>query len=357
MANTVARLSSDPPLLSSTMGQQLSDLAMKVFGCLPVGVDHVGGNDRNAFLVDMGDRSYFFTKRGRLVDARIEARVLRMLEPSVHTPRLKANVEDWIVQEYLEGTRLPVLLNSLDSMKKREKAVSSALEALLHIYALAEKLNMKDQLPIIGEQRDWFVHRLQAAKRLSKDTGIGLPDVDYDLLLDTFSAPRDQFIKYDARPGNTLVDGNLAYWFDWEDCGAGNTLEDLAFVLCDEWTAIDADTEEQLIDRFLPFFRQQKSHDEALHYLTVYGVIQTTVRLRMALKYRMRDGKWWDRDECLSGDKVGVTQTETARLCERGKRWSQRLPELKGFEVWFNEIKGFFEIPDHKELLPTSQAA
>jgi len=357
MAGKIRSLPQASKVLSKEREQEIAELSKTVFDRLPERVAFPGGKSRSAFLVDMGDKYYIYAKRGRRGDARVESRVLKALQGSGFTPELTAVAGEWVVQEYLSGIRLPVYLNQLKSMSDREQVVGSAIESLINIYRKAEQGNLADHLPAIGEAREWFYSRTGAAKRMSNDLKLPVPNVDRNLLTDIMHGPRDRFMKYDARPGNALVDGSHVYWFDWEDCGAGDPIEDLAFILCDEWMNLDASAESRLIERFLPFFAHERSLEEVRRQLTVYGLVHVTVRLRMALKYRCRDKKWWDRDVCLAGDKVGNTPTETARLCDRGIRWAGQLPELHGFTPWFREIIDYFELPKFSETLPELQVA
>jgi len=79
-------------------------------------------------------------------------------------------------------------------------------------------------------------------------------------------------------------------------------------------------------------------------------------RLRMALSLFRNGNGWWDRGACLRGDKVGNTELETARLCDRIKRWAKQLPELHGLVPWITTIQSMMSIP-HSVSAPMRSAA
>jgi len=238
-----------------------------------------------------------------------------------------------------------VILDQMTSMKERGKIVSRALESLLHLQEAAMAGGLHRRVPAIGAANNWSWNRTGAAKRMSKQIGIAAPELDRKWLAGKLDVKHSDFIKWDARPGNAMVDGEMVRWFDWEDCGRGCTLNDLAFVLCDEWSCLDGETELKIEKHFLPLFSKFESLDEGQEYLRLFGMTHTVLRLRMALKFRIRDGKWWSRDMCLAGDKVGVTSTETARLVARGKRLADDVAQLRPYINWLDEVAEYFELP------------
>ncbi len=155
---------------------------------------------------------------------------------------------------------------------------------------------------------------------------------------------RDEFVKWDARPGNAMVNDGHVIWFDWEDCGRSKALDDLAFVLCDEWTPLDGEAEARLVDTYFPFFNRSLSQQQGEHYLRLFGVTHIVLRIKMAVKLQVRDDKWWDRDYCLQGDKIGVTASEVGHQISRGRRWADGIEEFKPLLPWFDELAAHYEI-------------
>lgn len=357
MAKNTSRAQAEKAPLDQETAREIAALSQELFGVKPQRIAFPGGKSRSAYLVDAGGRRSVFARRGKRGDATLEANMLRLLEPRPDTPRLIAHSDPWTVQEFVEGTRLPIHLDECETMTQRERAVDLCLSSLADIHAHMVLRRDVDFLPAIGSSRDWIRTRVSAAHRLSRDCGLAEPIVDRDWLVDLMDNPRNTFIKYDARPGNALIDGDRVCWFDWEDCGLGQPVEDLASLLCDEWTSLDASAEQRMVEKHLGAFRGPMSCDEAYHYLLVYGVMHVATRLRMALKYRLRDGDWWDRTMCLAEDKVGNTAEEIGRLTERGTRWAQRHSHLQGFVPWFENVNEHFSIDVHNVTVRQPQAA
>ena len=301
---------------------EIQALCGQFLGFWPAKIDFPGGDRRETYFVTQGGNAFILTRRGSKESAELEARVLTALEPSGVTPRLKAVSDVWVIQQFLHGTRLPIVLDSSDDAAEHETIVGGALDALLKIYEVADRTSLVRRVPVIGSQRQWFTDRLAVVSKLSEYLNIRRPHVDWDQIADSFDHPRDEFIKYDARPGNAIWSDNAAYWFDWEDCGGGRRIEDLIFVLCDEWTAISAETEQKLFDAYLPSFAGSLSIDDAELYARHYGVLKIINRLNRALEHHVAMNGWRDRDDALLNDQIGNTRSEIERLCQRGRRWA-----------------------------------
>jgi hypothetical protein len=150
-------------------------------------------------------------------------------------------------------------------------------------------------------------------------------------------------VKWDARPGNALIvndgadDGGVA-WIDWEHCGARDALDDLAWLLCDEYMPDHVGLESALLKRFLPLFaiQSKRSPEDALVYLSRFGSLHTCMRLLLVLKHK-GDGAWWSAEACERTDRVGVTAQAARRLCARGARWSGRWPGGDRMSQFFSD--------------------
>ena len=344
------RVMAEPALKSSDVfdddrTSQVAELSDKVFGRPPKRVAFPGGQSRSAFIADMGDAPYVFAKREDKDDAQLEGIVLRTLGDSRYVPKLKAVVENWVVQEFIPGGRLPMVLEAEADYSERERLVAGALESLIHIHETAHAKNLHHRVPKVGTVDKWLWNRTGAAKRISKALDIAPPELDREKLVERMDVKRDEFVKWDARPGNAMVTREGVLWFDWEDCGRSKALDDLAFVLCDEWMDVGVDGEWRLIDTYFPFFNRSLSPHQGRHYLRLFGVTHMVLRLRMAQKLYSRDDEWWDRDYCLKGDKIGVTPTEMARLVNRAKRWSDGVDELKPLPAWLDSLAGRLKLP------------
>ncbi len=139
--NKPARNSSE--VFNEDRSRQVSWLSNKVFGRDPKRVAFPGGTSRSAFVADMDEEAPFvFAKRENREDAQLEGIILRTLGSTGYVPKLKAVVDNWVVQECIPGTRLPVLLDETEDMDAREKLVAASLESLVNIHTAAHKTNL-----------------------------------------------------------------------------------------------------------------------------------------------------------------------------------------------------------------------
>lgn len=323
----------------------IAALSQRVFGRAPRRMAFPGGTSRSAFIVDMGGETFVFARREDRDDAQLEGIVLKSLSATGFVPGLRAVADEWVVQQFIEGERLPVALDAEPDMPRREALVENALESLLAIHEAAHTRNLQHRVPKVGTVDKWLWNRTGAAKRIAKSIGIMAPDFDRKKLVKLMDVKRDEFIKWDARPGNAMVTDQGTVWFDWEDCGRSKALDDLAFVLCDEWCTLDAAAETRLLEKLFPLFNRSLGTRRGEHYLRLFGVTHMLMRLRMATKLHARKNEWWDRDYCLAGDKVGVTAEETARLIARIRRWSDGVEEWRGLSAWLDDVCEHYGIP------------
>jgi len=118
--------------------------------------------------------------------------------------------------------------------------------------------------------------------------------------------------------------------------GTRNRLDDMAWILGDEFLPDFPKAEQSLVERFIPKFADLLSVQQAHNYLMAYGTFHMVVRLGLILKHM--DGEWWDQDYCIDGDKIGVTLLCAQRLCARGSRWSGNCELTKPLSGWFTKI-------------------
>ena len=324
--------------------REVEALTQKVFGQKPKRVAFPGGTHRAAFIADIGGDLFVLAKRESVEDAQLEAIVLKCLSKTGHVPEFVARQERWLVQQCVPGQRLPILLDEAEPGAPRQAMLGDALEALAIIHDAALDEGLQHRVPRVGIRPGWIDDRIEEMHLTSKILEIGEAKIDQPAIKKILDVKHRDFIKWDARPGNALVYEGRHYWFDWEDCGRRNALDDLACLFCDEWSMITAQAEDALIDRFLPRFARSMSLDRAHDYLMVAGLVQTTHRLRLAVKYHHQDHRWWSRSKCLQGDKVGVTAQEVGRLCERGTRWAVRHELLSSYVEWLQRVADVLDV-------------
>lgn len=311
-----------------------------LLSCDVVSIDYPGGRSRESYRLHLDDgRRVIATRRSDLAFARREVRVLEALNrQSAPVPRLLAtNHSQVLIQEYVAGRRLSEALQQPEPMR-HEQLVDAALGSLAQIHAGASCEQLESAVEVLGETDGWIRGLLARPAVIGEHLGEASPPLDVEDLVHRLRVRRPRFIKWDARPGNAIVtDSGSVFWFDWEHAGARNRLDDLAWILGDEFLPDHPAAELSLIERHLPHFADQFDAQEAHDYLMTYGSFHMTVRLGLVLKYM--DGEWWDLDRCIAEDKVGVTLECASRLCRRASRWAAKAPGLEPLSPWFEALE------------------
>jgi hypothetical protein len=227
----------------------------------------------------------------------------------------------------------------------------------------AEKAGLAKRVAPIGASAEWLTGLLATPGRVAAQ--LDLPDPGIGALITPEQlAPRQySFVKWDARPGNALLveegaDEGGVGWVDWEHCGARDALDDLAWLLCDEYMPDDAGLESILLKRYLPLFALQskRSPEDALVYLSRFGSLHSCMRLSLILKFK-GEGPWWNPEICERTDRVGVTAQGAQRLCKRGARWARRCPGGERLSKFFLDAEQRLRPASVEVDLPVSPAS
>ena len=248
-------------------------------------------------------------------------------------PRLLAHDEAWVIQEDAGRRRLSEFLHTA---REEEGAghLDAAVQALLECQVAASKAGLERQVAILGDQK----RLLKVPGKVAARLGLPPPFLATGDLMRVLRAPSHHFIKWDTRLANAVLgDDRSVVWIDWEECGRGNRLRDLAWLLCDEWLPEWPDTEERIIKKYLGAFADGaalgEGTEEATDYLAVFGTLQATSRLDALLGLK-GDGPWWDEGACLAHELFGVTRANALRLCARAIRWAARSPLTLPLAPW-----------------------
>lgn len=298
-----------------------------------------GGKSRDACRLILEDgRIAFGTRRESPRLAALEARVLKKLgAEGAPVPRVLAFNGLILIQEDLGARRLSQAIDDASDAEAKE-LLAAALSSLAQLHRAAEAAGLDENLPSIGRDEPWLRGLLNQPVVISKDLKLPVPDIDQDALLECIRVKKPRLIKWDARCGNAIVkdDGTIA-WFDWEHCGRRNRLDDLVWLLGDEFTPDLPHAEEALLQSHLAAFADDFTLDEARAYIGAFGSLHTCVRLELILENK-GDGDWWDWAYCLERDKVGVTLKGAERLCARGARWAAWNPLTEPLVPWFAKV-------------------
>lgn len=297
-----------------------------------------GGSDRTACLVQWEDgRTAIASFRDEIGRARLEEQVLRHLAPyAVPVPAVLFFNGIVLLQERLSGERLSTLLANADTTAC-QSLLANALSSLHSIHHAAEQAGLDQAVPFIGAETAWIKRHIRQLDKIGDAFELPVPSLDSASIQDILLPLRPRFVKWDARPGNAMVDatGRVA-WFDWEHCGARNRLDDLVWLLCDESVPFCTETEQALLDTYLPLFADGLSAVAAYRYAHVAGVLHCVARLGLILNKRQdSDEGWWDRQEILDYDYIGVTLPQAQQLCARAADWASREPLVRKLVPWF----------------------
>ncbi len=306
-------------------------------------VEFPGGSSRESVRVKSGGKGIIVTRRKKLQRAKLESGVLRILnQQHAPVPHLIACRDNYLIQQDVGDLRLSQQLqgNGIQPLPARNVVdlLESALASLNAIHNIGKNNQLLHSLPNLGSTRNWITTFVGAADRLGIQQKLPTPTLDYEKLVNLLTVERPTFIKWDARPGNAVVRKNgSVIWIDWEHCGKRHPLDDVAWLLTDEFTPYLPDHENDLINKILPAFAHGFSPDQALEYLRVYGTFHGCIRLSMILKYWSKDG-WWDFDYCLKFDKVGVVKSLAIDTAKKISAWSQHSELTSALKPWSEEL-------------------
>jgi len=318
---------------------EINELAEKRLGSRIAKLQYPGGKSRRSCRAILKNgKSVIVSKRKTLKRSQLECQALENLSKSdMPVPRLLTSNGRLFFQEDVGDLRLSESLRGSATSQQRLALLDSAVTGLSDIQNCATQAGLDSRVPLLGSDKAWRLEFAERPSAIGKYLGISTPEIDIEAVADTIAVRQPRFIKWDSRPGNALVDAdNKVIWIDWEHCGARNRLDDLAWLLADEYVEDDVAAEDQLLDRHLDKFRDGLDADTAFEYLMTYGTLHMCVRLGLILD-RKGDDEWWDEDYCLAGDKIGVTRKMAERQCRRAGRWAAKSGLLRGLSDWFEQ--------------------
>ncbi|MEB4589958.1 phosphotransferase [Candidatus Thiothrix sp. Deng01] len=328
---------SRPPVFSKEQIAQICQASMKQ---APARVSFPGGRSRSSCQVTLADGQRIILSRRADARARQESDILNLLgSHQAAAPHLLATYQDDVlIQEEIIGQRLSLRLQQADAAASFS-LLGGALGALAKIQQIASQAGLDNQLAVLGSDEAWLKTFLRQPFLIGNALKIPVSRrLDVRQLYIVLQCRTPRFVKWDSRPGNAMVTPhNRVVWFDWEHAGARNRLDDMAWLLGDEFTPDNPLVERELIKRFLPHFADDLNGQEAMRYLMAYGTFHLVVRLGLILKNK-GDNDWWDPTYCLEQDKIGVTLECAQRLCSKGSRWAQTESLLQPLAGWFEKV-------------------
>jgi hypothetical protein len=315
-------------------GREAADACQRLLGRDAVEVDWPASRSRRSVRVNFADGAVIATRRRRRERSELEAYVLKTLhDHGASVPAVLAYDGVWLLQEFIDGTRLPHLLVG-DDRELSRTMLSRAAEALSQIHQIGAESGLNLRVARLGATDRWLGELIDTPNRIGEVLGVAAPKLDVAMIAEVIAADIPCFVKWDARPGNAVVrkDGSVA-WFDWEHCGARNALDDLAWLLGDEYVP-DLDG---LLDIVAANAPGQMSADAARNYFAAYATFHTSVRLALVVHHK-DGGAWWDEKKCLDDDKVRVTAEGARVLCARGMEFSGVQASTAPLVKWFEDV-------------------
>ena len=306
----------------------------RLLGQKATNVDWPASKSRRSVRVHLEDVTVIATRRKRQQRSMLEANVLKTLhENGAAVPEVLAYDGAWLIQEYLAGERLPHVLMNCDPARAYV-LLSAAASGLARIHEIGAETQLHEKVVRLGAADSWLRDLIDTPNRIGEALGAPAPDLDVEGLVALLRAGDPCFLKWDARPGNAVVQADGAIgWFDWEHCGARNALDDFAWLLADEYVP----PVRGLADIAVANAPADISPDAAREYFLTYATFHTAVRLALVVHYK-DGGEWWDEAMCLAEDKVRVTASGASVLCTRGAEFAIGTDRTAPLADWFGAV-------------------
>lgn len=142
-------------------------------------------------------------------------------------------------------------------------------------------------MPNIGVNAGWIENLLSAPIRVGDRLSSPAPRLDIVGLGELLLSPNQTFIKWDTRPANAAIaDTSSVAWFDWQNCGRRNPLDDIAWLLADEHIPDQPEFEANLIVRYLEKIAGGDYRSDPVVFLMAFGALHMCVRLHVMLTTR-----------------------------------------------------------------------
>lgn len=323
---------------------RLASVCEAALGGVVADITFPGGEERSVCrIVWVDGRTAIAAVRTDSGRARLEEQVLRHLhQQAAPVPKVLFANGVVLIQEALAGVSLAQGLASATPQQCREW-LAAGLNSLVAIHHAASRANLDRAVPLLGADEAWIMRHIRQVSKTGDALMIPAPPLPKQALHDILLPMHPRFVKWDARPGNAMLNTNgEVAWFDWENCGARNRLDDLVWLLCDESVPFHATIEQALLEEYVPLFADGVPLAAAHRYACIAGALHCSARLSLIL-YKKADEPWWDQEEVLLYDYVGVTLLQAQRLCQRGAFLAQQEPLIAALAPWFMAVSQCLE--------------
>ena len=290
---------------------------------------HLRRRPMGSIRMRAGNASVIATRRKDAKRTRLESDALLVFgRAHAPAPRLLAGDERWLIQEDVGTTRLNELLHRA-SAREGLALLERAAEGLWRCQDAALRANLGSR----GEVLDGVPELLGVTAKIGERLKSPPPELAENVLPALLRPLEAVFVKWDARPANAIVSAKgEIFWIDWEEWGRRCRLDDLVWLVCDEWVPDWGEAEDEFIAREIA--RRGKQFDKAGPiYVATFGCLHALMRLEIILRIR-RDGPRWSDDDCLAYDLIGVNRDCALRLIARARRFAAKVPALAPLRDW-----------------------
>jgi len=292
----------------------------------------------NSIRMRCGAVSFIATRRRDSKFAKHETDILFALGAKrAPAPRVLAAEGEWLIQEDVGAKRV---IEPLQAMAAGEgiALLERAAAALWRCHdAAAGESFVAEAAEFGGADR-----LIAGPARLGDLLRVPAPAFAEEKILSLIRPPEAVFVKWDARPANAILNSTGAvYWIDWEEWGRRCRLDDLVWLLCDEWVpdfgaAEDEFVARQVRGRNAPFADGARGAET---YVAAFGALHCLLRLDIILRSKGRDA-WWSTENCLAYDLIGVTRECSLRLIARAQRLAANVETMAPLAEWMAALPG-----------------
>lgn len=298
-----------------------------------------------AVRVQLEDTPVIVTRRSHPERTRYEADVLTELAAAgAPVPNVLAFDGEYLIQQDLG----PVTL--LDSFANPTEPVwidhlDQALTSLGKIHAAGRETTLDKRMPNIGHSSSWIENLLSAPIRVGERVSSPPPRLDVAALGTLMQSPNKTFIKWDTRPANAaLCDTGLISWFDWQNCGRRDPLDDIAWLMADENIPDLPEVEAGLIVRHADIIAGNDYRGDPGDYLMAFGALHMCVRLHAMLNTR-ESAVWRQATLGWPEDQSDAALDMITRTCRRGARWAANSTLTEPLSQWLFSLPGLIQSP------------
>ncbi|MEM8849323.1 MAG: hypothetical protein AAGE03_04730 [Pseudomonadota bacterium] len=214
-----------------------------------------GGRGRQSARLTLNDGSTVIaTRRSSPERTAAEAALLTTLSHAgAPVPRVIGCLSGLLLQSDVGRNRLSHAFSQSGSPEEQRTLAAAAMDGLEACRAAFDATPEADRpkLAGIGQGLRWAEAYVARPVFLSGDLGIAPPEIDADALADALAHPPERLTRWNARTGRAAVqpDGSVM-WHGWDLAGLRGGVEDLAFLVADEWWPLDPTaTEAVLLER------------------------------------------------------------------------------------------------------------